>query len=617
MPCVSSPWFGLCITLFHRVVVVPRVIRLPHSTPLVHRVESPMGLTERRAFTTPNFPRDPIVLSVEHDADVVPLRTGCRLWSASYALVDHLSTRARERVLDKRVLELGAGVGACGLACASLGARAVCLTDRDEATLALAHGNARRNGWFDGDARANACEVTVRRLDWSDSTTYATEEETYDVVVAADMLYLEEHVEDLANAVDAHAGVDGTFIAAFGVRRRELTERFVDALRARGMTVTMTPMMCVNEEMRMTAEEHEHDDEIASRGGYALLEAARERGAEAADAALADAALADFAEELEAFSIGACVREGDAMGACGDEDASTSAVRVDFSDACACAVEASEAEVGAGAPEAGTVERAAESLRTHGFVIIRASSDDESLIPERALRECAEASDAHLNELLARVGERGVDATTDIFRFAEICSRARGGLRYDFTRPESDVVRALATDTGKRAVRAWETVQISCAPWIEPVLAAAYGDDFFTVKSLGCVSSEPGAPEQHFHADGRSFGIFNVFVPVKDVQPTDGPTEFIHGSHAWDHDAAYVTTTERKSQAAAPRFQPHILKAGSMLVYDYRVMHRGGANESKTRRALAYVMYCSRETRDSWNFPLNASVWAEDDVEDV
>ena len=58
------------------------------------------------------------------------------------------------------------------------------------------------------------------------------------------------------------------------------------------------------------------------------------------------------------------------------------------------------------------------------------------------------------------------------------------------------------------------------------------GDDFFTVKSLGCVSSEPGAPEQHFHADGRSFGIFNVFVPVKDVQPTDGPTEFIHGSHA-------------------------------------------------------------------------------------
>ena len=55
-----------------------------------------MGLTERRAFTTPNFPRDPIVLSVEHDADVVPLRTDVVL-SASYALVDHLSTRARAR----------------------------------------------------------------------------------------------------------------------------------------------------------------------------------------------------------------------------------------------------------------------------------------------------------------------------------------------------------------------------------------------------------------------------------------------------------------------------------------------------------------------------------------
>ena len=58
----------------------------------------------------------------------------------------------------------------------------------------------------------------MRRLDWSDSTTYATEEETYDVVVAADMLYLEEHVEDLANAVDATPGVDGRYR---GVRRAE------------------------------------------------------------------------------------------------------------------------------------------------------------------------------------------------------------------------------------------------------------------------------------------------------------------------------------------------------------------------------------------------------------
>ena len=60
-----------------------------------------------------------------------------------------------------------------------------------------------------------------------------------------------------------------------------------------------------------------------------------------------------------------------------DEDASTSAVRVDFSDA-RVRGGGERSEVGAGAPEAGTVERAAESLRTHGFVIIRASSDDES-----------------------------------------------------------------------------------------------------------------------------------------------------------------------------------------------------------------------------------------------
>ena len=557
-----------------------------------------MVLAERRAFTTPNFPGDPIVLTLEHDAETVPLRTGCRLWSSSYALVEHLS-RHVHLVRDKSVIELGAGVGACGLACASLGAESVTITDRDDATLALAHANALRNGWFDG---TRACEVSVRRLDWGDATTYDTRADGYDLVVAADVVYLEEHARELASAVSAHVGASGRFICAFGVRKPELAEAFASELERRGFVVSARALDHVSEEMRATASEHAHDDEITAKGGYRLLEATRRD---------ADDALANFAKEFEEFGLDADERADRPVH--NDDDDDTSTTRVDFSDACSYVVDVDADEIAVRRPSASTVAHAAESLRVHGFFVLQSSSEASSssvaMVPQDVLEECACAGESHLNELLARVVERGLDPSVDIFRFAEICSRARGGKRYDYTRPESERAYALMKSQGELAVRAWERLQHHVAPWVEPVLVEVYGDQgMFTVKSVGCVSAEPGAPEQHFHADGRVFGIFNCFVPLTKVSRLEGPTEFIHGSHVWCHDAAYVTTPERKAQAAAPRVQPELMTPGSILVYDYRVMHRGGANQSAKRRPLAYVMYGLDATKDDWNFP-DESIW--------
>jgi ectoine hydroxylase-related dioxygenase (phytanoyl-CoA dioxygenase family) len=166
-------------------------------------------------------------------------------------------------------------------------------------------------------------------------------------------------------------------------------------------------------------------------------------------------------------------------------------------------------------------------------------------------------------------------------------------------------------------MRAWEALEEHVSPWVSPILSKLCGDEYnFAVKSVGCVTSEPGAPEQHFHADGRIFGIFNVFINTAKVETIDGPTEFIHGSHEWDHDAAHVTTPERKAHDSAPRTQPELLLPGSVLIYDYRVMHKGGANDSMRRRSLAYVMFCSRSARDSWNFPLDDSIWDSDRTSD-
>jgi len=566
-----------------------------------------MPLLEHRAFTTPSFAPRVITLSFEHDTEDVPLRTGLRLWSTSYALVDVLASSTRVRLANARVLELGSGVGACGLACATLGAKSVTITDRDSRALSLAHDNARKNGWFDDESAA--CDVRVVALDWNDPETYATVENGYDYVIAADMLYLPEHVDALATCIDAHLSKNGAFVAAFGVRNVSLAEAFERAMGDRAFDVRTEALTHVNEDMRNTAREYAHDEEIVAKGGYRLMECRRRRAAEASE----DDALAEFAKDFIAGATldraPARARDGDVNVSDSDEDDDAA---FDLECACAYAVNVEADEIKVGAPSDETVSRAAESLREHGFVVLQPTEAGSSaIVPRDVVHDVSFACEEYLNELLDGVSAKGVDPMRDIFRFSEICSRARDGLRYDFTHSESESVKARVTARGARAIEQWERVQASASPWVEPILARAYPNAAFSVKSIGCVTSEPSAPDQHFHSDGRVFGIVNVFVPL--VATANGEddaqgTAFIHGSHRWNHEAAYVTTKTKRQQDAAPRSMPE-LTLGSLLVYDYRVMHRGGANNSSKRRPLAYVMFGAENVRDRWNFPPDDSLW--------
>jgi hypothetical protein len=49
-------------------------------------------------------------------------------------------------------------------------------------------------------------------------------------------------------------------------------------------------------------------------------------------------------------------------------------------------------------------------------------------------------------------------------------------------------------------------------------------------------------------------------------------------------------------------------------LYDYRVMHAGGANASAAPRPLAYVMRSRAGLEDTWNFPEN-SIWDDEETE--
>ena len=111
--------------------------------------------------------------------------------------------------------------------------------------------------------------------------------------------------------------------------------------------------------------------------------------------------------------------------------------------------------------------------------------------------------------------------------------------------------------------------------------------------------SFPGSQVQPWHSDGphmpggdASFvaplHAVNVFVPLIDLTPANGPTEFTPGSHI-DFDVA--------SPSVIPT-----MKAGQALIFDYRTRHRGLGNSSGDERPLLYITYARPFWLDVYNF---------------
>lgn len=111
------------------------------------------------------------------------------------------------------------------------------------------------------------------------------------------------------------------------------------------------------------------------------------------------------------------------------------------------------------------------------------------------------------------------------------------------------------------------------------------------VGEMGAVISHPGAAPQYTHRDSKFLfgGIpdeidlppysVTMLVPLTDVPMEMGPTEFWPGSHRVVDD----------SRSENP--QRKAMKAGSVLLWDARLLHRGGANLSQSVRPAVYITY--------------------------
>lgn len=134
------------------------------------------------------------------------------LWPSALALAELLLT---ERVATGRsCVEIGCGLGLVGLAAALSGGR-VTLTDYDDDALRLAELNLRQNGVTGAD---------FTHLDWRTPSLGRT----FDVVLAADVLYERRSLEPVLGAVETLLSPSGT--AWIAEPHRQVARAFLDGL---------------------------------------------------------------------------------------------------------------------------------------------------------------------------------------------------------------------------------------------------------------------------------------------------------------------------------------------------------------------------------------------------
>jgi Phytanoyl-CoA dioxygenase (PhyH) len=207
-------------------------------------------------------------------------------------------------------------------------------------------------------------------------------------------------------------------------------------------------------------------------------------------------------------------------------------------------------------------------------------------LSDSQIKMCYDAGVEHYDQIMRTVTAR------DLFRELQDgfdLLRERGKGRWDMNLPDFDLPQYnFLNDTKK-------------SPWM-PIVKEILGKDVVLIHK-GIFLSMPGSSKQVYHQDGphlttqyqKPCHAINVFVPLIDLTLDNGPTEFCLGSHMLGYDELkedFITTPT--------------VAAGTPVIFDYRLGHRGLGNTSDTCRPILYCTYAAsadgKEFRDSVNF---------------
>ena len=262
------------------------------------------------------------------------------------------------------------------------------------------------------------------------------------------------------------------------------------------------------------------------------------------------------------------------------------------------------------APNAeGTIDvtKAANAIRKFGFVILPKMYQGKAL--DTLVSTFITHTDQTLNDLQERVARSEEEfqvGSKDGFH--EVCLRSPG--RYDVTTEFSDFQPGLL------------------AP-IEAISADVLGEDHARAF-CGVVYSEPGSDDQQWHADSlhveethKEANLLNGLLALHDISMDMGPTEFAPMTHLLTNhitnpkvngvNIVYQTPenlnrpelvgAEKETNVCIP------LPAGSVVLFDDRILHRGRGNISDTPRYVGYFSYRRPWFEPSTHFEATRSLY--------
>ena len=149
---------------------------------------------------------------------------------------------------------------------------------------------------------------------------------------------------------------------------------------------------------------------------------------------------------------------------------------------------------------------------------------------------------------------------------------------------------------------------------LSPVIPSLLGEsslDDLQLCHLSLVIAIPGATDQPWHADGGHVSLsehlpchcLNVFVPLIDVPIDLGPTDLRPGTHYHTRNLAPMMLLAKARKKLRSPVVP-CLKMGDVLVFDYRILHRGRANKDpELSRPILVLTFAKKWFVDVCNFP--------------
>lgn len=135
--------------------------------------------------------------------------TGASVWNGENVAVWYMeNVLGAKEFRNKRVIELGSGVGFSGLVASLLGSSDVVITDGNEDVLKLADENI-FNNLQDANKAHNTGSgkgVTTARLRWNTEDEATFTKDNWDYVLASDVTYLKKNWADLLHTISALCG---------------------------------------------------------------------------------------------------------------------------------------------------------------------------------------------------------------------------------------------------------------------------------------------------------------------------------------------------------------------------------------------------------------------------